>query len=278
MADEVKAVAAVAEVAPEVTVVDEPAKEGKKPDGHEQVPLGAAEQQRFNRLYRQVKAQDERLMHQGKHLETVTNSLIQTRQQLEATKGQDAIAALRGQIKEAREAGEEDKVDRLREQLGEVQAEVALSKKIAAVTPAKPQAKVAEAQPAVHLSPRDMAAIHKWSKETDAEGNYLRPYAAHEDHSQSEEAMLTLKELLQNEEDLTIGEILDQVDKKFGKAPKRQGQAQVASGDLTAAKVSEKPTLTRQQAEIAVKVFPNLAPAEARKKYYAGLQRAGKQE
>lgn len=261
---------------PEDLVVEQPnaaETQGKPGEGREHVEMPPEIQDRFNRLYRQVKAQDEKFLLQAKHTEKLTKDLTATRQELEAEKSRDAISSLRGQIKEARENGDDDKVERLREQLTELQAEAKVQEKLRTLQP-KPEEKAADTAP-VDLSRADTNLIVRWANETDPDGNFVRPWTQGT-NARVDEASAYLAKILADPEhdDLTMPEKLDMVDKKFGVkktgADRRGSGPQVAGADLTGAGAALKNGLKDEEKRIAHKLFPHLGKADAEKAYAAG--------
>lgn len=268
------AAATKADTRPEVEVADEDTKATGKPgEGRDFVELPPAAQKRFDRLYRQVKAQDEKLMLQGQHLQLLTGKLSKAEQAVNDERGRDAMERLRTQIKDARETGDEDKVEKLREQLGEVQAEIAINKRVQAAAP-KPPAQPPESGP-IPMSKTDVVTVRKWSDEVDGDGNFKRPWTQ-DGHSKVDDASDYLAQLVNSpdHEDLTMAEKLEMVDKKFGvKQPgRREAGAQVAGADLTGAAATGKPRITSEQARVAEKLFPNLSKTEAHKAYVEGMK------
>lgn len=257
----------------EVEVVDAAAQAAPKGNGFEQTDFTPEQQKRFDRLYRQIKAQDKAKIIQGEHLTRVTDRMSKLESELAAAKSTDAVTSLRAQIKEARESGDEDRVEKLRDQLVEVQAEIAVSKR----TPKEaPKAAAPTANPVPDLSRSDTAAIKRWSVAADDNGKYTRPWTQ-EGHKDVDTAAQHLVEVLNSDEfeDMTIEEKLAEVDKRMGyKKPsvsRKDGNA-VLGGDLTGSANKDKPSLTREQADVAEKIYPNLTPAEARKRYFNSLQ------
>ncbi len=258
----------------EVEVVEStPAQPAAKGNGFEQVDLPPEAQKRFDRLYRQIKAQDKAKMLQGVHLTQLTDTVSRLQAELAAEKSKDAVTSLRAQIKEARESGDEERVEKLRDQLVEVQAEAAVQKR---TQPKEAPKQALEAPAMPEISRSDTAAIKRWSVAADDNGKYLRPWTQ-EGHRDVDTAAQHLVEVLNSEEfeDHTIEEKLAEVDRRMGfkKAiPTRKEGNAVLGADLTGSANKDKPSLTRDQAEVAEKLYPNLSPADARKRYYASLQ------
>jgi hypothetical protein len=246
---------------------DGSADKDSKGSGRDHVELTPEQQKRFNRMYGQVKAQDEKLLLQGKHLEKLTTELEKARTERDAEKSRDAMDKIRERIRDARDNGDEDKADRLREQLAELIAET----KVAAAKPKEVPVVKAQAPEPVVMSRADTALVTKWANEADADGNFIRPWTQ-AGNAKVDAAAEYLNTLLidPDHDDLTMAEKLEMVDVKFGTkrgADRKASGPQVSGTDLTGAPAAGKNGLKDEEKRVAEKLFPHLSKVEAHKAY-----------
>lgn len=271
------------ERAPEVVVAEEkpegaPAGDlGRRGEGQKKVEFTPEEQQRFNRLYRQVKAQDEKLALQGQYLERLAKDKTEIERKLKEQESKDALTTVREQIRTARDNGDVEREERLRDQLITLTTEIEVAKRVPAraAPDAVPPAAVppAAGDPFRQLSASDKAEIARWSEAADGSGTYLRPWTK-EGNARTGLATQVLAQVLADPENegMTMGEKLNLVDEQMGtQVPAgRRSQTPVMGANLRQAAAGGTPTITPKQAEVARKLFPHLKPQEAYRAYLDG--------
>lgn len=140
---------------------------GDRGSGHDQVEFSTEQQERFNRLYRQIKGQDRTLEKMREH-----NAQIQERLDAQDKKQTDAVhdntvAGLHAQIVQANEEGNYEAVPQLISQLVTLEA----TKQNPVEQPQQP------VQQEGGLSDFDIQTIQDWQGAPASDGNYLRPWA-----------------------------------------------------------------------------------------------------
>lgn len=260
---------------PEVQVVEPKKDLGKPGAGQEQVPLDAAAQERFNRIYRQMKAQDEKLDLQGRFLEKVAKEKADIERRLADKESKDALEQVRDKIKTARDNGNVDEEDRLRDQLTGLTAEFEVKKRLPVAEAApQPRPQPTQADPYTTLSASDKAEITRWANAEDNDGNLVRPWASRQDNSRAQLAAQLLAGVLNQttQDNLTMAEKLALVDDQMGtQAPAARRGSPVMRTNLTPRGNTPKPVLTQEQAREAVKLFPHLNRQDALRAYHEGL-------
>ena len=137
---------------------------GSKGDGTEHVDLNQEQQDRFNRLFRQIKAQDRKLENFKEH-----NEKLRQRMDAQDQKHDDAVheynvTSIESQLQKAYEEGDYDSGAKLTRQLINEEA-----KKLAPKPQAAPQTG--------GLTDYDMQTITEWQGEISRSGNFLRQWA-----------------------------------------------------------------------------------------------------
>lgn len=260
---------------PEIQVEGEkPKPAGKRGEGQEQVPLDPAAQARFDRIYRQMKAQDEKLELQGRFLEKVAKDKADIERKLQEKDSKDALEQVRDKIKSARDNGNVDEEDRLRDQLVSLTTEFEVRKRLPVVdTPIAPNPTKPAGDPYATLSASDKALITRWANAEDNDGNLVRPWASRQDNSRAQLAAQLLAGVLNQtaQQDLTMDEKLALVDDQMGtQAPASRRASPVMGTNLTPRTNTPKPKITPDQARIAKKLFPHLGEQEAYRAYVDG--------
>lgn len=266
---------------PEV-VVEEPkpatAKPAGKPsDGRDHVTFDdPAVEARFNRMYRQVKAQDENQKIQGATLEKLLKDKTELERKLADRESKDALELVREKIKTARDNGNVDEEDNLREQLIGLTTEFEVKKRLPALESAPARALPADKptqDPYAVLSASDKAEINRWATAEDNDGNLVRPWASRQDNTRAALAAQLLAGVLNQtaQDDLTMAEKLALVDEQMGtQAPAARRQTPVMGTNLTPRGNTPKPKITSDQAKIARKLFPHLSDQDAYRAYVDG--------
>lgn len=257
-----------------VEIVADKPKPVAKPDGRERVEFDdPAVEARFNRLYRQVKAQDDKLALQGQYLEKVAKEKGEIERKLAEKDSKDALETVREKIKTARDNGNVDEEDRLREQLIGLTTEFEVKKRLPVVEQPRPQAAPPATDPYGTLSASDKAEISRWATAEDNDGNLVRPWASREDNARATLAAQLLAGVLANtsQQNLTMAEKLNLVDEQMGtRAPAARRSSPVMGANLTPRANTPKPKISQDQAKIARKLFPHLNEQDAYRAYVDG--------
>lgn len=274
--------------APEVVVADT-VQDGEQPrtaprtpprrsEGHDKVDFTTATpdeiQKRFDRMYRQVKAQDETQKIQGQTLEKLLKDKQDLERKLKDQDSQDALQKVRDQLQKARDNGDYEGEDRLREQIVTLRTEMEVNKRVpVATTPTAPaQPPRPEGTAFNALSTSDKAEIARWSEAADGKGNFVRPWTQ-AGHTRTQLATNMLAAVLADPayEDMTMGEKLAVVDDQMGtQVPAARRGSAVMGANLRQNAVDGKPTITPDQARVAKKMFPHLKEQDAYRAYVDG--------
>lgn len=249
---------------------------GKPGTGQERVEFDdPAVEARFNRLYRQVKAQDDKLALQGQFLEKVAKDKAEIERKLADRESKDVMEGVREKIKTARDNGNVDEEDRLRDQLIGLTTELEVKKRLPVHETPLPrvQPPAATGDPYAMLSASDKAEITRWATAEDNDGNLVRPWASKQDNTRATLAAQLLAGVLNQtaQENLTMAEKLALVDDQMGtQAPAARRASPVMGTNLTPRTNTPKPKITPDQARIAKKLFPHLGEQEAYRAYVDG--------
>lgn len=251
----VEAATEVSEEKKEITI--DPSK-GEKFD---RVDFTPEQQMRFNRMYAQVKqneAVNRQLIEDNKKL---LNKVMQIETQTVDKEITDAMSKLRAEKQRAYENGDVKALDRLDEEIYDLKEK---QKKF------KEEEKAIKAEAEIPaLEPALVDRVIEWSKETDDEGNYVRPFVNpnHKDHKRFlriTEFVLTDPEAQGKTED-EMFEAVDTALKSYGlikevaKTPigRKPVIPSVLTGDSeTRGKASGTVSLTNEQRYVAKKMFP----------------------
>ena len=224
---------------------------------------------RFRRIYRNMKEFEQSaqlLAEQNRQLDQRLRSFTSNQ---DVDRARDLLGDLRQQKIKALETANYAEVAKLDEQIA------VLAPRIAESTlrhKAPPVATEPAAPKANGLSREEVQTVAEWASRTDANGNFLRPWAL-PNHPKHNETIRALTEISQEPEfkDVPIETILRETDKRMaGRRPPTNGTAVLASGS-TRAPAATVATLTPAQKQAAEKMFmpTKLAktPAEAHKLY-----------
>lgn len=261
------------EVVVEVAADDGEPKPKPRPTGHEIVDIPPELRPRFNHIYKQMKASDENQKMQGAVLEKLLKDKAALEAQLKEKDSKDAIQSVRDKLKAARDNGEVETEDRLRDQLITLTTEMEVGKRLPPPPAAAPRPAV-PTDPFNTLSRTDEAEITRWATAEDNNGNLVRPWASRNDNTRAPLAAQMLKQVLADPEtsDMTMAEKLALVDEQMGtQLPAgRRNQSPVMGANLRQTAGDAKPKITPDQARIAKKLFPHLKEQEAYRAYLDG--------
>ncbi len=146
------------------------------------VKLNSAQQQRFNRMYAQVKTLEganKQLMSDNR---TLLERMVTLEEQFTKKEVNDASNKLRKAKIEAMQLGDYDKAAEIDEQIGDLKDKIRITKEEA--EKAKKEAEKKAAAPEAQITDEQMERLKAWALEKDANDNLVRPYVApnHPDH------------------------------------------------------------------------------------------------
>lgn len=135
-------------------------------DPKQRVEFSTPEQQKkFNDLYKQVKMSDARNHMQSDMLAKAMEKLNELESRFSQTDHAEAERILTSRLKDARESGDEDKADRILQEIIDFRVDSKL-KTIKVEKPIQPQ----------KINDPDVQAVVQFAQETDLQGNLLRPW------------------------------------------------------------------------------------------------------
>jgi len=248
--------------------------ETPEPAASDKVEMPPEIQKQFNKIYGEMKKTKERNSALEDHALKLTNALSKLQNDSKESQIKDVVSTLKQQIRAARDAGDDDKMDELQDKLTELTVEAKLEKKLPRVaTPAqKPD------QTYYELTKSEERIMSTWATEVDDEDEPLRPWAQSDKHPKAQAAYEYMTEILEDDQyaDLTIKEKLAMVDEKFMRKTKTtRDMNAVGSGSLTNPNANKQDKLTDDQKRVAYRIFSKLSKDDAEKKYADGLRAAG---
>jgi hypothetical protein len=232
-------------------------------------------EKRFNKIYKEMKTTKERNSALEEHALKLTNALIKLQSDTKDASTKSVISDIKQQIRQARDAGNEDELESLQEKLTELMVEEKLEKKLPKQQPKQP---VRQEHSSFELTKSEERIVGNWATEVDEDDEPLRPWAQSENHPKAQKAYEYLTEILEDDQyaDLTIKEKLALVDEKFLKKAKATRDVNaVGAGSLTKNNDSKQDKLTDDQKRVAYRIFSRLSKEDAEKKYAEGLKAAG---
>lgn len=241
-----------AEEATETEVSEQP--EAKTEfDPKERVEFTTPEQQKkFNDVYKQMKMSDGRNKMQAEMLSKAMDKISELESRFQQTDHAEAERILTSRLKEAREAGDEEKADKILQEIIDFRVDSKLRPKPEAVK------KPAELDP-------DVRAVVQFAQETDDSGNPLRPWIS-DNHPQHQNAMkLAGAVAMQVNAELgyvDVGEVMHRMDDAMKAKPKvavnnGNGNSRAADpmrGNLTNTPAKGKMKLSPQELAAAQKL------------------------
>jgi hypothetical protein len=242
------------------------------PEGWDYIDFDTADRgqlkARFNRLFRQIKAQD-RTLH---GLRDLNDNLVKRFEALEtdhlSTKKQDQVTELRSKLERAGDQGDWDQFAEINRQLGTIEAEQPAEKK---------------AEDKVKFSPLEETIIVDWAGEKGKDG-LKRPWAQ-QDHpwyqSVVQYGIQALEKARQKDPNADVEDVLRQIDKwvatQTGKNSVNRNAAPVLSGDTSVRRSSSgERGLSHEEKRVAERMFANLDPNKAHEKYRGQLKIIGR--
>lgn len=239
---------------------------GNKGDGHKQVPMDGEVLERFNRLYRQVKGQDNTLKRLRDHNQQMQDRLDASDQKQKENEHQATVDGIHSQIQHANEDGDYEAVPALISKL--VTAETS---KQTPITPIKQEQTGG-------LTDTDIQTISDWQSDRSREGNYTRPWAQPDHPLHKHVQGITMSVIDHpNFEGASMEQVLSGVDSIIAAELKtninRTKQTTVAA--VSSSDTSYRPdgnrtgvnALTREEKATAELMLPNLSVKDAHKLY-----------
>ncbi|NDD53786.1 hypothetical protein EBZ39_07890 [bacterium] len=270
---------------------DSQSKEGFTPDGKVDKDFGKEQvdfpdkkiEDRFKRIYRDLKLSDERNRMLQSKLEEVQGAASQIQTKLEQKEKEDAVSSIKSQIRQAKETGDDATVERLQEQLAEVLVEVKLAKmqKKPELEKKAEQQVVRETQDEIGrlTSDRDARIIQAWATEEDENGDPVRPWALISSHKKAAQATEMLTKILKSGEydELSIEEKLQMIDEQISGKPNSKAAPAVMKNENAVKGVKKSSdALTPEEERVAMRLFRGKTPEEAKKLYLQGKKLTGK--
>jgi len=238
--------------------------EGRKP-----VPMDPDTQARFNRVYGHMK-QNERVIDS---MASQMRLIVENQQRLEAEAEQRGRAKAIAELKEKHTAALERADFKAAGDAAESIAELKAEEKLAAK---KPPAGNGQAEPAL-LPPDVQVAIQAWQAETDANGNFKRPWAQ-AGHPKNRRAVSTAAGVFEDPEFTTQGvaACLREVDRLMGTPTVQRTAANVLSDDAGARPSTRAAPLSQDEKLIAHRMYSELPRLKAEERYREAKQKYGR--
>jgi hypothetical protein len=126
------------------------------------------------------------------------------------------------------------------------------------------------------LSQAESSYVVRFIKETDEDGNYIRPWAVNENHKHFNTAVAITREVMNDPEMQfkNIKEKMEEVEKRLKQETGmiKKPAANVQKSDLTQTAKKNTIELSQQEQRVAVRMFPKLSQKEALEKYAKAKQ------
>lgn len=219
-------------------------------DPKERVEFTTPEQQKkFNDVYKQMKMSDARNKMQSDMLAKAMDKISDLESRFKQTDHAEAERILTARLKEARDAGDEDKADKILQEIIDFRVD------------SKIKGKEEKPKHAPVIDDADVQTVVSFAQETDVRGNLLRPWIS-QDHPQHTNAMkLAQATALSVNADLgyvDVGEVMRRMDDAMKPKPKpAQGNSRAADpmrGNLTNTPPKGKMKLSPQELAAAQKL------------------------
>ncbi len=230
---------------------EQPANEQESFDPKERVDITDPKVQRkFNDIYKQMKMSDARNQMLSKMNEKALEKISELESRFSQTDHAEAERILTSRLKEAREAGDEDKADKILQEIIDFRVDSKIKKVV-------PKAPVVQ-QPAIDDT--DVQTVVALAQETDIRGNLIRPWIA-ENHPGHKNAMKMASVLAMevNAEMgyVDVGEVMRRMDDAMKPKATSQGNSRAPDpmkGNLTNNSAKGKLKLSSQELAAAQKL------------------------
>lgn len=218
-------------------------------DPKSRVDFNPEQQRKFNDLYKQVKMSDARNKMLADMNQKALDKIDELEKRFSQTDHAEAERILTSRLKEARESGDEDKADKIFQELIDFKVDSRLNKK----QPEKPKPVDAMADP-------DVRTVVQFAQETDANGNLLRPWidARSPQHANAMKMAGAIAMSVDSEFGyVDIPEVMRRMDEAMKPKPTQQGNSRAPDpmrGNLTNGSSKGKMKLSPQELAAAQKL------------------------
>lgn len=218
-------------------------------DPKSRVDFNPEQQRKFNDLYKQVKMSDARNKMLADMNQKALDKIDELEKRFSQTDHAEAERILTSRLKEARESGDEDKADKIFQELIDFKVDSRLNKK----QPEKPKPVDAMADP-------DVRTVVRFAQETDASGNLLRPWidARSPQHANAMKMAGAIAVSVDSEFGyVDIPEVMRRMDEAMKPKPTQQGNSRAPDpmrGNLTNGSSKGKMKLSPQELAAAQKL------------------------
>lgn len=219
-------------------------------DPKSRVDFNPEQQRKFNDLYKQVKMSDARNKMLADMNQKALDKIDELEKRFSQTDHAEAERILTSRLKEARESGDEDKADRIMQEIIDFRVDSKLKTKAPVNTVMQPSAEDIE----------NARTVVRFAQETDASGNLLRPWIDSR-HPQYTNAMKMAGAIAVSVDSefgyVDIPEVMRRMDEAMKPKPTQQGNSRAPDpmrGNLTNGSSKGKMKLSPQELAAAQKL------------------------